>query len=134
MSLGIETVEIFKALKAHYIANSLDDSLPGGMYAGEIQGRKQRPYISVSPLTESSHMDTAKGKYSLVTFEVGLVHNTFEEAGGPLAKLISDLTTNADLTLGTGNRLLKMERMDRRFEEIENYWVYWQQFECIVAN
>lgn len=134
MSTGIETIELMKALKTHYLANGLDDLLQGGMYAGEIQGRKQRPYLAIVPLSENDHMDTAKGTYSLVVFEIGLVHETFEEAGGPLAKTIKDLTTNAELTLGTGHRLLKMERKDRRFEEVENYWVYWQQFEAIVAN
>lgn len=133
MAEGIETFELFRALKSHWETNGLG-GLVNGFHVGEITGRKERPYVSVAPQIETKEMETNKGKYSMVVFEVGLVHNEFEDATGPIAKRIKEITENAELAVATGFRILKIRREDRRFEEIENYWVYWQSFEAMVSG
>lgn len=136
MAGGAETIELFKALKIKWDAADLKGNGIAAYRVGEIEPKKPRPYVTLAPLSESPIAVTNKGKYELVVFEVGAVVDAFEECS-VYGKLVQNATEGQESSIDmspSSMRLLHAKRTGGRYEEIQNFWVYWQEFSCKVAR
>ena len=136
MSSTPSSLALFTALKVLWKSERLLEKLPGGAKLGEIEGTIRRPYVSVVPLDESLVMTTNKGKYEAPIFEVGVVVSDPDQLK-TYAAMVRAATEDKDVELdlsGDGLRLFKIRWTDGRYEEVENFWIYWQEFSCFVAR